>query len=142
MRKTIPFLLLLLIGINSFGLLIFYWGEIQLCRADAGDKDADELASSGNLVAFYPEDKNFTVLNGNEILRDGKLFDIVKKEIRCEKSCIMLLAMRKRTAAWKGSLSCQKAIQRKVLYPEKGLLLSYSNTPANSRKIKLNLKYC
>lgn len=80
-KKTISIFLILLLGFNSFGLFFFYWGEIQLCKIKADEySDADYIPAK-SLVVFSSGTKGIELVNKNEILADGKLYDIVKTAI-------------------------------------------------------------
>jgi hypothetical protein len=74
--------LAILLAFNSLGLLIFYWGEIQLCKMDADNfAERNHDVSKMSLIQFSSSNNNFELINKSEILFGGKLFDIVKTEI-------------------------------------------------------------
>lgn len=81
-KKVTSILLILLLGFNSFGLFFFYWGKIQLCKIKAEDfADTYYRLPEKSLTIFSSGNKNFQFNNDDEILADGKLYDIVKTEI-------------------------------------------------------------
>jgi hypothetical protein len=80
-KKTISIFLILLLGFNSFGLFFFYWGEIQLCKIKADEySDADYIPAK-SLSVFSSDTKGIKMVDKNEILVAGKLYDIVKTQI-------------------------------------------------------------
>lgn len=71
-----------LLGFNSFGLFFFYWGKIELCKIKAHDyADGYYQLREKALILFSEGSKEFQLINDDEILSDGKLYDIIKKEI-------------------------------------------------------------
>lgn len=76
-------MLILLFAINSFGVYLFYWGEIGLCKIRAEQySDGDYKFSPKVLTVFSSTMKEIRFVNNKEILSKGKLYDIVKTENR------------------------------------------------------------
>jgi len=80
MRKVIPYFLTLLLAFHTVGLGILYLVELHCCEMEF--EDEYNLEEEGLLVGFVAGEKNFTLVNNHEILHEGKLFDILKKENR------------------------------------------------------------
>jgi len=81
-KKTISIFLIVLLGFNSFGLFIFYWGEIQLCKIKAeAYSDSDYSMPEKSLTVFSSDTKGIELINKKEIRSNGKLYDIVKTEL-------------------------------------------------------------
>ena len=71
-----------MLGFNSFGLFFFYWGKIELCKIKAQDyADGYYQLKEKKLTTFSSGANNFQLINGDEILAGGNLYDIVKTEI-------------------------------------------------------------
>ena len=77
-KKTISIFLILLFVFNSFGLFFFYWGEIQLCKIKAGEYSDVDYIPAKSLIVFSSGSRDFKLVDKNEILAGGKLYDIVK----------------------------------------------------------------
>lgn len=72
----------MLLGLSSFGLSLFYWGEIQLCKIKAEKYvDNDDLGKDKKLTIFSSGTKGVELVNKHEILADGKMYDIVKSKL-------------------------------------------------------------
>lgn len=81
-KKAIAIFLITLTGFNSFGLFFFYWGKIELCKIKAQDyADGYYQLREKSLTLFSSASKEFQLINDDEILAGGKLYDIVKTEI-------------------------------------------------------------
>ena len=71
-----------MLGFNSFGLFFFYWGKIELCKIKAqGYADGYYQLREKSLTLFTSDSKKFQLVNDDEILAGGKLYDIMRKEI-------------------------------------------------------------
>jgi hypothetical protein len=63
-------------------LFFFYWGKIELCKIKAQDySDGYYQLREKSLTLFSSDAKNFQLINDDEILAGGNLYDIVKTEI-------------------------------------------------------------
>jgi hypothetical protein len=81
-KKTISIFLIVLLGFNSFGLFIFYWGEIQLCKIKSeAYSDSDYSMPEKSFTVFSSDTKGIELINKKEIRANGKLYDIVKTEL-------------------------------------------------------------
>ena len=68
-------------------------GKIQLCKIKADNySDAEYKIPEKFLVIFSSDTKGIELINKNEILVDGKLFDIVKTEIKDGKTLYYTLS--------------------------------------------------
>lgn len=73
---------MILLGLNSFGLFFFYWGEIQLCKIRAREyADFDFIIPGKSTVIFTSDNKAIEFINKMEIRVDGKLYDVKKTEL-------------------------------------------------------------
>ncbi len=80
-KKIISIFFILLMFLNSAGLLFYYYSEVEARKIEM----REYVASSKNfdthlLVVFSSEDKNIESIDRNEISYGGKMFDIVKTE--------------------------------------------------------------
>jgi hypothetical protein len=75
-------LLVLSLGYNSFGLPFFYWVKIQLCKLKAEYAESERETKTRPLIAFSSERKGLRQVNADELLVDGKMYDIVKTAVR------------------------------------------------------------
>ncbi len=73
---------MLVLAFNSCGPSFFYWVKIQLCKIKAEVAEATEDCSPKSLVVFSSADKNVRFENSRELRVSGKMYDIVKTEIR------------------------------------------------------------
>ncbi len=79
MRKVAPILLALLLMLNSFGLIIIYWGtmhahEVEMRNYISSCKDVSQLP----LLKFNPA--SVQLVGDDELVSDGNLYDIVRTE--------------------------------------------------------------
>ncbi|MDE3213573.1 MAG: hypothetical protein KGM98_10095 [Bacteroidota bacterium] len=82
MRKTTAIFLFALLGLNSFGLFFFFWGEIQLCKIRAEDYSGEAYnLPAASYTVFISGVADFKKINSHEIQSDGKLYDIVRTRI-------------------------------------------------------------
>jgi len=91
MRNVIAYFLTLLVVFHTAGLSVIYLVELQCCemefeRCENYNADEGEL-----LIEFTTGKTDFVLINNHEILHEGKLFDIRKKEVR--NGSIVYLAM-------------------------------------------------
>jgi hypothetical protein len=71
-----------LLGLSSFGLSLFYCGEIQLCKIKAEKyADNDHIEKEQKLIVFSSGAKGVKLVNEHEILANGKMYDIVKTKL-------------------------------------------------------------
>jgi hypothetical protein len=80
MRNVIPYLLILLIAFHATGLSMVYLVELQRCEMES--ESSEYPAEESLLIEFTEGEMGFVLVNNHEILHEGKLFDIRKKEIR------------------------------------------------------------
>jgi len=57
---------------------LFYWVEIQICKIKAEYAERARAATRKDLILFSPDNKGFQLVDDDEILANGKLYDIVK----------------------------------------------------------------
>jgi len=76
MKKFFPVFFAILLAFNSVGLLVYYWGEVNFCKVAVQEK------TSRDCLRFYADDKDVQLVNDDEFLFHGKLFDIVEKKTR------------------------------------------------------------
>jgi hypothetical protein len=63
-------------------LFFFYWGKIELCKIKAQDyTEGFYQLLEKSLTLFSSDSKDFQLINDDEILAGGNLYDIVKTEI-------------------------------------------------------------
>ena len=63
-------------------MFFFYWGKIELCKIKAQDyADGYYQLKEKKLTTFSSGANNFQLINDDEILAGGNLYDIVKTEI-------------------------------------------------------------
>lgn len=86
---------------NTFGLLLFYWGEILDCKVEALVKKQSQQHSK-SLIVFISNSSDFIVIDNKEILFNGKLFDIIKKEIKNGETYFYTVSDEKEDNAVKG----------------------------------------
>ncbi len=67
--------------LNSAWLLLFYLCEVQLCKIEALQYISGNNIPDNLLEKFSSSEKNFRLSGNNEIEMNGRMFDIVKKEI-------------------------------------------------------------
>jgi hypothetical protein len=68
-----------LVGYYSFGASLFYWVEIQICKIKAEEHaEGDSDAAGKKIVLFSSESKGFKLVDDDEIIANGKIYDIVK----------------------------------------------------------------
>jgi hypothetical protein len=72
----------LLLAFNSCGPSFFYWVKIQLCKIKAEVAEESGAWSAQSLVVFSSADKGVRFENSRELQVSGKMYDIVKTEIR------------------------------------------------------------
>lgn len=82
MRKCLSLFLACLMAIQSFGLLLYYMTEINRCKTDFKEQLFSKTIADYLLVEFSNKKKDFQLIGNDEILHQGKLFDIVKKTSR------------------------------------------------------------
>ena len=64
-------------------MFFFYWGKIELCKIKAQDyTDGFYQFREKTLTIFSSGAKEFQLINDDEILAGGNLYDIVKTKIR------------------------------------------------------------
>jgi hypothetical protein len=81
-KRSVTIFLIILLGLNSFGLSFLFWAQIQLCKIKAERYSGDPSGSvhGKKLILFSSVNKNIRLVDEDEILADGKMYDIVKKQ--------------------------------------------------------------
>ena len=74
-------------------MFFFYWGKIELCKIKAQDyTEGFYQLREKSLTLFSSGSKDFQLINDDEILAGGNLYDIVKTEIRDGKTLYYTLS--------------------------------------------------
>jgi len=77
-KKAFSIFLIALIGYYSFGEPLFYWAGIQICKIKAEFAARAGETTRTKLIVFSSGNKAFTLVDDDEILAGGKMYDIVK----------------------------------------------------------------
>jgi hypothetical protein len=74
-------------------LSFFYLAEIQLCKIKAENYANEDHTTGDKKLTLIPSDsKGVELVNKNEILTDGKMYDIVKTQVRNGKTFYYTIA--------------------------------------------------
>ena len=80
MRKSLSLFLAFMIAVQSFGQLIVYWGAIYHCKLEFVERLESKQINNQSVIIFSDKKQDFQLINEDEILSNGKIYDIVKKE--------------------------------------------------------------
>jgi hypothetical protein len=81
-KKVSAIFLITLLVFNSFGLFFFYWGNIEFCKIKAHDFAQNFYQVPEKAITIFSSKvDNFKLKEDEEIIANGNLFDIVKREI-------------------------------------------------------------
>ena len=102
MNKIVTIFVAFLLLFNTFGMLIFYWGEMEKCEALAESRIAHHEFNDDALIEFITANKDFQIIEGKEILNNGILYDIVKTETKDGITIYSCFSDKKESGFWNG----------------------------------------
>jgi hypothetical protein len=103
LRKSLSILFALLLLFNSMGLFVAYFAAMEESKMEAMDYiQTHHNFSSRLMVNFYEGSNNFRLLNKDEIISSGKLYDIVKQEKVNNRVVYSAISDEKEDIFWQG----------------------------------------
>ncbi len=121
MKKIVAIFVTLLLLFNTVGMLVFYWGEMEKCEHLALNKIANDKFYDNKLVHFSSEDSNFQLIEDKEILCEGILYDIVKKENKDGVTVYFCFDDTKESGFWNGIAQLGKNSSEQSSAPAKNI---------------------
>jgi hypothetical protein len=102
MKKIVAIFVAFLLLFNTFGVLIFYWGEMERCESIAENRIIHHEFNDDALLQFSSNNKDFQIIEDKEILSDGILYDIVKTETKDDIIIYSCFSDKKESGFWNG----------------------------------------
>ena len=119
MKKTVAIFVALLLLFNTVGMLVFYWGEMEKCENLALKEIANENFNEETLIHFSSGNTNFQLIDDKEILYEGILYDIVKKETKNGETFYSCFDDKKESGFWNGIAQLAKSNSERSSSPTK-----------------------
>ena len=102
MKKIVAIFVALLLLFNTVGMLVFYWGEMERCEALAENRIIHHEFNEDALIEFSSVNKDFQLIEGKEVLSNGILYDIVKRETKNGITTYSCFSDKKESGFWNG----------------------------------------